>query len=307
MPLNHSDMTEPFSHCYMLKQWFSIRSFYLLLCLVLEFMILHLKFIFCTSTFLQMAQPTLDSKSTEPQEGNRESDLPCGEKQLPIAAKKTALRELQNENRVIAPSSIKSLSSLKDPIPTSYPNKVAGTKRLPPPPSSELSVSPLRNLSPCSNYANSQFVYVRRKSETETARGGTGDQINITPNHLRSAPVSVQQETLKLQSQLKEPRLVYHSAFTSIPYTSPVDTSTKPSDPFPLGVPVMKKGSSGEPKYGSGPSARSPMGNTKVIQNLHWEKRYEQLQKLLNDLKQADHKDYLQSKLCILVVHYEVT
>lgn len=240
----------------------------------------------------------MDSRSTDPGHGNSESDLPCGDKQPPIAAKKTALRELRNENRIIAPSSTKSLSPFKDPVPTSYPSKVAGAKRPPPPPaSSELSVSQLRNVSPGGTAANSQLVYVRRKSETETAKGGMGDQVNITPNHLQSAPVNVQQETLKLQSQMKEPKLVYHPAFASIPFTSPVGSSVKPSNPFPLGMSVTKSESSAEPKYGSVASAGSPMENSKMIKNLQWEERNEQLQKLLTDLEQADHRDYLQSML----------
>ncbi|KAK4774499.1 hypothetical protein SAY86_009434 [Trapa natans] len=239
-----------------------------------------------------MAQHTVDPKSVEPRHGNREPDLPCSDKNLLITTKKKALRELQNDNRIIAPSSTKSLSSFKDSIPVYYPTKVAGTKR--PLPPSELSVSPLRNLSSGSNSPNSQLVYMRRKSETEPAKGVLGDLIHTSPNNLQSSAMDAQQEKPKLQSQLKEPRLVYHPAFVSMPYTSPIGSSRKPLNPFPLGVPVVKMESSEEPKHGTGASAGLLMENSKRIKNLHWEERYEQLQKLLSDLDQADHKIYLQ-------------
>lgn len=251
----------------------------------------------------------MDSKTTEHGRGNGESDLASGDKQLPIAAKKTALRELQNENRIIAPSSTKGLSSFKDRNPTGDPIKVAGTKRpLPPPPSMDLSVSPPRNLSPSGNAAaNGQLVYVRRKSETETSKSGTGDQAYISPNHLQSASVSIPHESLKQQSQIKDPKIVPYPAFASIPFTSPIGLSTKPSIPFPVGMSGMKTGYPTELKYGSVASASSPMENSTMMKSLHWEERYKKLQKLLCDLDQADHKDYFQGMQLVQIVLHEIT
>ncbi|XP_031379782.1 uncharacterized protein LOC116194981 [Punica granatum] len=240
-----------------------------------------------------MVQQTMDSKSTERGHGNMESDLASGDKQLPIAAKKTALRELRNENRIIVPSTTKSLSSFKDKDPTGDPNKVAGTKRPPPQTCSEFSVSPPRSVSPGGNAANG-LVYVRRKSEAETAKSGIGDRTNTTPNNLQPGPLSTQEESLKQQSQIKEPKIVSYPAFASIPFTSPTGSSAKASVPLPLGMAGMKMGSSVEPKYGSTAPASSPTENSKMVKNWDWEERYKQLQKLLSDLEQADHKDYLQ-------------
>lgn len=244
-----------------------------------------------------MVQQTMDSKTADRGHGKSESDLHTGNKQLPIAAKKTALRELHNENRIIVPSSTKGLSSFKDKEPTRDPIKVAGTKRPSPQPSPDLSVSPPRNLSPGGNAANGQLVYVRRKSETETSKSGIGDQVYISPNHLQSASVSVSQESLKQQSRIEKPKIVSYPAFASIPFTSPIGSSTKPSIPFPLGMSGMKAELPAEPKHGSVASASSPMENSKMMKHLHREERYKHLQKLLSDLDQADHRDYFQSML----------
>ena len=68
-----------------------------------------------------MVQQTVDSKVREYGMGTSETEFSTGEKQLPVAVKKTVLRDLQNDNRVRVPNSIEKSPLLKDTSPLTSP------------------------------------------------------------------------------------------------------------------------------------------------------------------------------------------
>lgn len=236
-----------------------------------------------------MVQQTTESNISGNGLGNSESDLPSGDRQPPIAAKKTALRELQNENRILVPHASK-IPPLKDKVGIFDPVKVSGTKR----PSTELSVNPFTNQSPSSNPANSHLVYVRRKSDIEIGKSSSPDSTNISVQGSQSISTNGPEEAVKHQHQIVGPKISCYPAFATLPITSPpISSSPKPSIPFPLSLSVAKLGSA-DSKYQSVASSSLTKENSQGMKNLHWEERFMKLQQLLRSLDQADHKDYLQ-------------
>ena len=60
----------------------------------------------CFSGQLEMIQQSIASKFCEYSLGNCKMDLPNRDKQLTVAVKKTALRDLQNDNKIMVPTSV---------------------------------------------------------------------------------------------------------------------------------------------------------------------------------------------------------
>ncbi|KAM3695822.1 hypothetical protein ACJW31_07G163400 [Castanea mollissima] len=79
-----------------------------------------------------MVQQTIESKFSEYGMANSENDLPTRDKQLPVSVKKTVLRDLQNDNRIMVPNSIGNSPLLKDKSPVSDATKASGAKRASP-------------------------------------------------------------------------------------------------------------------------------------------------------------------------------
>jgi hypothetical protein len=55
---------------------------------------------------LEMVQQGIDTKFGEYNLGDSKMDLPNGDKQLVVAVKKTPLRDLQNDNKNMVPTSV---------------------------------------------------------------------------------------------------------------------------------------------------------------------------------------------------------
>ncbi|PON78477.1 hypothetical protein TorRG33x02_237980 [Trema orientale] len=233
-----------------------------------------------------MVQQTIDSKFREYGMGNSETDLPTGDKQLPVAVKKTVLRDLQNDNRIRAPNSTGNPPLLKDRGPFTNTIKLSGTKRASP----ECPESPSQHRSPNNNSTNGHLVYVRRKSEAELGKSSTCDSTNTNAYCLQSRQLGQQQETRQPIPQIKEPKVSCFPAFSPLPMTSSMISSGKPSFPLPQKSGLqLASAESSDPLVSVSPSS----GSLKALRNRRWEMRYNLLQSLLQKLDQSQQDDYL--------------
>ncbi|ESW18456.1 hypothetical protein PHAVU_006G042500 [Phaseolus vulgaris] len=216
-------------------------------------------------------------------------DLPNRDKQQTVAVKKTALRDLQNDNKSMVPTSVGSPSFLKDKDPATDSNRVSGTKR----PSSEYPVNQNLQQSPGNNAANGHLVYVRRKSETELGKGTAFENPSINAYCSHSKQLCCEEENAQPKSQIKEPKVSCFPAFAPFPMASSMNSSGKPSVPISLGKSSMKLApvESDYVTASSGPATTT--GNPKGLNNLHWEERYQQLQMVLKKLDQSDQEEYI--------------
>ncbi|CAI0407705.1 unnamed protein product [Linum tenue] len=228
-----------------------------------------------------MVQQMIDSKFVEYGLATTEPNLTtAGDKQFPVAVKKAALRDVQNQNRAhnfISNSPLtKNSGQSMDPI-----NKVSGTKR----PSPESPIA--HNQSPNGNAANAQLVYVRRKAEAEIAK------INAnSPNQ----QVGHSGETNQPKSMTKEqPKVSQFSAFMApMPVGTTISTS-KPSVSLPITQSSTPRFASVQPTYHPFSASAVPVSDKgKGMRVMHWEERYYQLQVLLKKIDQADEEDYIQ-------------
>ncbi|KDP42029.1 hypothetical protein JCGZ_03092 [Jatropha curcas] len=234
-----------------------------------------------------MVQQTVDSKLNEYGLGNSEANLSTCEKPFAIAVKKTALRDVQNENRI--PHSIGISPLPKDRGQTMDSLQVSGTKR----PSSKGPVSTPHHQSPTSNAANAQLVYVRRKAEAETGKSNICEGRSLNADCLNSRQLDNEEETTQANPYIKEPRVSCFPAFAPMPVGSLTSSSGKPSIPLPVVNPNMRFVAA-EPNYHHVASAVPLSINLKGMKNLHWEERYHQLQILLKKLDESDQEDYVQ-------------
>lgn len=231
-----------------------------------------------------MVQQTADSKFNQYGLGSPETNLLSRDKQQLVAMKKTALRELQNENRILVPKPNGNSPYSKDGGPTIDAIKVSGSKR----PLHEFPVSPSKD----SNVANGHLVYVRRKFEADVGKASTSDSTNISAvdsTHLSSVrhPESIHQK-----AQIKEPKVSSFPAFAPLPTTSFVSPPGKPSVPLfgKSGIKSTPAESNCHPVTSAAPS----LGNSRGMEILHWEGRFHRLQTLLKKLDQSDQEDYVQ-------------
>ncbi|XP_020237685.1 uncharacterized protein LOC109816929 isoform X1 [Cajanus cajan] len=223
-------------------------------------------------------------------------DLPNRDKQLTVAVKKTALRDLQNDNKMIVPTSVGSSSFLKDKDPGTDSNRVSGTKR----PLSDYPVNHHLQQSPSNNAANGHLVYVRRKSEAELGKGTAFENPSINAFCPHSRQLCCEEETAQPKPQpketpkIKEPKVSCFPAFAPFPMSSSINSSGKPSVPISLGKSAIKLApvESNYVTASSGPSTTS-IGNPKGLKN-YWEERYQQLQMFLRKLDQSDQEEYIQ-------------
>ncbi|KAE8672894.1 Ubiquitin family protein isoform 1 [Hibiscus syriacus] len=208
-----------------------------------------------------MGQQTIDSKISEYGLRNPENNSATCDKQPLVGAKKTPLRDLQNEHRTV-PYSTGSSSISKDRGLATDPAKVSGTKR----PSPECPVSPSHCQSPSTSSINGHLVYVRRKPEAEL-----GKNCAFNCSSMNNC------QRLRHASQM----------------ASSTSSSYKPSMPLPPGKPATGLApleSNQHTVVSATPGLDSPKGTMK----LHFEERYYQLQMLLKKLDQSDLEDYAQ-------------
>ncbi|CAJ1972938.1 unnamed protein product [Sphenostylis stenocarpa] len=251
---------------------------------------------YCFSGQLEMIQEGgINSKFCDYSLGNCKMDLSNRDKQLHVAVKKTALRDLQNDNKIMVPTSTGSSSVLKDKDPGTDSNKVSGTKR----PLSDYAVNQHLQQSPGNNSANGHLVYVRRKSEAELGKGTAFENPSISAYCSHSKQLCCGEETAQPKSQIKEPPQIKESkvscfpAFAPFPMASSVNSSGKPSIPISIGKSPMKLAQV-ESNYVTSSGHTTTIGNPKGLKNLHWEERYQQLQMFLRRLDQSDQEEYIQ-------------
>jgi len=218
-------------------------------------------------------------------------DLPNRDNQQSVAVKKTALRDLQNDNKIMVPTSVGSSSLLKDKDPGTESNRVSGTKR----PFSDQPVNQNLQQSPGNNAANGHLVYVRRKSEAEIGKGTAFENPSVNAYCSHSKQLCCEEENAQPKSQIKEPKVSSFPAFAPFPVASSMNSSGKPSVPVSLGKSSIKLAPV-ESNYVTASSGATPTtGNPKGLKNLHWEERYQQLQMFLKKLDQSDQEEYIQS------------
>ncbi|XP_039015117.1 uncharacterized protein LOC120145305 [Hibiscus syriacus] len=242
-----------------------------------------------------MVQQMLDSKFSEYGLMNPVDNSPTCGKQRPVGAKKTPLRDLQNENRVVHNPTGSSPFSKDGGLRIDH-IKVSGTKRASP----ECPLSPSQCQSPSNTAANGHLVYVRRKCETELAKSSAFDCTD-TSNFQRMMQVTQPEEIGLLKSRIKESKVSCSPAFAPLPKASLTSSSAKPSVPLPLGNSATKLtplDSNQLPVVTTTPLCDSPKG----ISKLHWEERYYHLQMLLKKLDQSNLEDYTQMLRCFSAV-----
>ncbi|XP_022948063.1 uncharacterized protein LOC111451757 [Cucurbita moschata] len=215
-----------------------------------------------------MVQKSIDSKLS-----NSGKESPAHEKQLQISAKKTALRDLQNDNRVVASNCTGSSPLLKERGPSSDFIKVSGNNK----PSPVFTTSPPRLVSSTSNTTTGHLVYIRRKSDADIAKSSPCDSSSIKADY--QSKLGQLAETVHLKSQVKELQDHCFPAFAPFTMVSPMNASGKPSVPH---------------KYGINLATAESDFDSAEWKNLQWEHRYHQLELLLNKLNQSDQQDYLQ-------------
>ncbi|KAF9603934.1 hypothetical protein IFM89_039154 [Coptis chinensis] len=203
------------------------------------------------------------------------------EKHQPAEARKTALRDLQNANTMVALQ-----TANRGPTLDSF--KVSGTKRSTP----EFPMGPPCRQSPSSNGTNGNFVYMRRKSEQE------GEKINTFGNldNNGGCPQSRQfshgiQETPRQQIPVQGPK--GFSAFAHIPGASlnPYP-SGGPSLPVSLGKPVDALPVR-ELNHPAGSPAVIPLDSQKE-DDQHFMERFHRLQAFLKSYDNSSHEEYTQ-------------
>ncbi|KAK7305491.1 hypothetical protein VNO77_43397 [Canavalia gladiata] len=221
-------------------------------------------------------------------------DLHNRDKQLTVAAKKTALRDLQNDNKIMVPAAVAGSSFLKDKDPGSDSNRISGTKR----PSSDYAVNHHLQQSPSNNAANGHLVYVRRKSEAELGKSTAFENPSTNGYGSLSRQLCCEEEIaqpklqIKEPPQIKEPKVSCFPAFAPFPMASSMNSSGKPSVPISLGKSAVKIAPV-ESNYVTASPGPTTIGTLKGLKNLHWEERYQQLQMVLRKLDQSDQEDYI--------------
>ncbi|KAF5727112.1 hypothetical protein HS088_TW22G00799 [Tripterygium wilfordii] len=236
-----------------------------------------------------MVQQTIDSKFSEYGLGSTETNLPTHDKQLPVAVKKTPLKDLQNENRITVPGPVGYPALLKDRGPIVDTAKVSGSRI----PSPECPLSPPWPQPAASNGANGQLVYVRRKPEAELGKSNTCDALSNNADCPHAKQLGDQEVTILPRTHVKEPNFACFPAVAPSPVATLMSSSGKPSVSVPLGNSNMRSATA-ESNYKSVASATVALGNLKGTTNLHWEERYHQLQLYLKKLDQSNQEEYVQ-------------
>lgn len=214
---------------------------------------------------------------------------PKHDKQLsvPVTTKKTALRDLQNDNERVVPKSVGSSALLTESGSSAEAVKISGTKR--PPPESSLSC---RHHSPGANAANGHLVYVRRKAETEPGKCSSDDSTSISADHSQSKLNSHQNEHVKEHLQKKESDVLVPEAL-NFDRSSSECMSRPPAGPLPVA-----KSSNTLPSTASNRlqvrSSQPSLDYQKSTKVKHWEERYYRLQNLLKQLDNSSNEGYVQ-------------
>ncbi|KAL4380175.1 hypothetical protein AHAS_Ahas04G0007200 [Arachis hypogaea] len=216
-----------------------------------------------------------------------DADCTGQQEMLEVSIRKTALRDLQSDNKMTKPTFVSS-SLLKDRDAGPDSNSVSGSKRLLP----DFPVNHLIQQSTGNNAANGHLVYVRRKSEAELGKSTACENPSINAYCQHLSQLCCEQETAQLKPLIKAPKVSCFPAFAPFPMTSSMSSSRKPSVPISLGKSPLRLPpvESNYMTASSGPAS----GNPKGLKSVHWEERYQQLQMFLRKLDHSDQEEYIQ-------------
>ncbi|KAK1373753.1 putative Integral membrane protein hemolysin-III [Heracleum sosnowskyi] len=231
---------------------------------------------------------SLDSTVKDNRLDKSQTVFPKNDKQLsvPPTTKKTALRDLQNDNERVVPKTVGSSALLTETGSSVEAVKICGTKRAPPE-----SLLSNRHHSSGGNAANGHLVYVRRKAETEPGKCSSDDSTSISADS-QSKLNSHQNEHVKEHLQKKESDIPVPEAL-NFDKSSSECVSKAPAGPLP--VPMSSN---------TVPSPVSDNLQVKSYQSFldyqkrkklqHWEERYYRLQNLLKQLDNSSQEGYVQ-------------
>lgn len=237
----------------------------------------------------QMFWKSMDSKLKNYRLLKSKTVSPKHDKQLsvPPTTKKTALRDLQNDNERAVPKSVGSSALLTESGSSVEAVNLSGTKR--PPPKSLLSS---RNHSPGGNVANGHLVYMRRKPDTEPGKCSNDDSTSISSDHSQSKSNTHQNEHIKEPLQKNESDVLLPEALNID--RSSTECVSREAGPVPAG----KSSNTFPSTLSNHLQVRSPqpsLDHQKRTKIQHWEERYYQLQNLLKQLDNSSQEGYVQS------------
>ncbi|KAF5204977.1 Zinc finger protein [Thalictrum thalictroides] len=222
----------------------------------------------------------IDSKFGDGGLANYETSLVDFDKQQ---AKKTALRDLQNDNRIL-PKPLENPPSVKDRGPLAEVAVVSGTKR----PATECPQNPICNQSPISSGANGHLVYARRKYEQELLL--KSNNCEKDKNTTCAEQNQQEEETPQQQSQSDSTMKSCIPAFKPLSVTCPMTSSgglspcsTKPLSDFPSGDPNRISNNFGAPRP----------GNLQGPHDQHWKERFLRLQTYLRNCDHSNRQEYI--------------
>ena len=198
--------------------------------------------------------------------------------------KKTALRDLQNENRNMVPKS-DGTALLKENRTSVEAVKVSGIKR--PHPESTMRTTPQQQTTTASS--SMPLVYVRRKTESDQHKNLNCNKANDEPRKLHEHDGKTNQ-----QHPVKESTVCIDKALTE-PKTSEGVSSTTPLATLDTG-----KSNITSPVADS---SRLQLDNAKGLSLQHWGERFERLQNILKTLDLSKQDDYCQS-MCFHLEFY---
>ncbi|XP_058098534.1 uncharacterized protein LOC131243308 [Magnolia sinica] len=238
-----------------------------------------------------MVQQMIDTnKLSEHGLANGGTAFPTFDKQQSISAKKTVLRDLQNENRNITAKQPGNSPLPKEREPLMDAVKVCGSKR----PQSDCLASSTFDQPPCNNGANGQLVYIRRKAEQELGKMNASNMENI--GSPQSGKFGTDRQELHGQiNQMQEPKVSCSPVFTPMPGTSLTTFSSGG-----LSVPhCFRKPINGvtvaEPSYSSATATTGIplLFNRQRTSNQLREQRFLQLQLFLKNCDQSSQEEYI--------------
>ncbi|KAF8410305.1 hypothetical protein HHK36_002831 [Tetracentron sinense] len=241
---------------------------------------------------LLMGQQMIDSKSNEYGLGNTGTGSPTCDKPPPIAVKKIALRDLQNDNRIVVPEPLGNSPLLKERGPITNASKLSGAKRITP----EFPPRPPCYQSPSSDGTTGHLMYARRKSESELYKSSTCDNTGSNTSCSQFLQSSQEgQETPRQQTQMNQPKISCFSAYAPIPTASLMTFSSGgPSVPLFPGIPASGL-SPVEPNCPTVTSVTLVSVTPQGKHDQHRKERFLQLQTLLKNCDNSNLEDYVQT------------
>lgn len=217
---------------------------------------------------------------------------PTQDKQQPAATKKTALRDVQNQNGGVARTHQENFSFIGGG-PSRDAVKVCGNKRLTPEHPSNLSFYPALS----NKCANEQIINARRRFELELGRGSIQSKVNkIFESHQARQLHQLQLESPQKQTHLRPKNSYSEPVATANHVVTPVINSfSGPSAPNVLGkyAPRMQAAYTDSLKITLECPSYVPLKKTDEEQRTQ---RYIRLQKFLKECDEANYKGYAESK-----------